>query len=331
VENAVAEAVAVTEAVGDRLLAFEIGNEPDLFAGIHRPGDYSYADYHDEFRRYKDAIRATLPDAAFAGPDVFVRTDWVDEFAKSDAADLRLLTHHYYAQGPPDDPASTIESLLSPNATLAELLRRLQFTSASSGLPYRICETNSCFGGGKPGVSDTMAAALWCLDFLFQIAQSDAAGVNIQTGVNQLGFLSWYSPIAVNSAGAYKAQPIFYALLAFSLSGPGELVRVITDRGSFNLTAYAVRLEDGSLWLTIANKEASRDASVRATCPGVTSVNAVRLTAPSLTSTEGVQLGGSEVSSSGEWSPAAGEQVAVASGEFEIFIPAASAAIVELR
>jgi hypothetical protein len=48
VGEAVDEAMAVASSVGDRLLAFEIGNEPDLFAGIHRPADYSYADYYSE-------------------------------------------------------------------------------------------------------------------------------------------------------------------------------------------------------------------------------------------------------------------------------------------
>src|SRR4029077_1011649 len=42
-ENALAEARAVTRATGNNLLGFEIGNEPDLFSrGVHRRADYGY-------------------------------------------------------------------------------------------------------------------------------------------------------------------------------------------------------------------------------------------------------------------------------------------------
>ena len=132
------------------------------------------------------------------GPDVIVHADWLEQFAATEAADIKLLTYHFYAEGPPDNPASTIENLMKPNAILPGLLGRLEAVSRSSRVPYRICETNSCFGGGKPGVSDTMAAALWGLDFMFTLAQFNAAGVNMETGVNHLGFLSYYTPITAD-------------------------------------------------------------------------------------------------------------------------------------
>jgi hypothetical protein len=326
VDQAVDEAVAVASSVGTSLLAFEIGNEPDLFAGIHRPANYSYADYLAEYRRFKKAIRDKLPNAPFAGPDVLFHPEWLEQFAATEAADLRLLTHHYYAEGPPENPASTIENLLKPNENVWGLLGRLQSASLSSHVPYRICETNSCFGGGKPGVSDTMAAALWGLDFLFTLAQFSAAGVNMETGVNQLGFLSWYSPIGPNGA-----RPIYYGMLAFSLASRGDRLQLTLDNAGLNVRAYAVRSDRGDIWLTLVNKEVSRDAHVRAACPGVTSASALRLIAPSLSSKDGVLLGGSMVNSAGKWSPGASERVQVTGGELEIEVPAASAALVQLR
>jgi hypothetical protein len=330
-DQAVDEAVAVAASVGDSLLAFEIGNEPDLFPGIHRPGNYSYADYYGEYGRFKKAIRAKLPNARFAGPDVLVQTSWVEQFAATEAADLQLLTHHYYAEGPPQSPASTIENLLKPSEALAGLLGRLESASHSADVPYRICETNSCFGGGKQGVSDTMAAGLWCLDFLFMMAQFNAAGVNIETGVNQLGFISWYSPIVGDSAQGYRAQPLYYAMLAFALASRGDRVSLTLDAGGLNITAYAVRSDSGDIWLTLVNKEAIREAHVRAACPGVSTANALRLTAASLTSKDGVLLGGSPVSSAGKWAPGPPELVRVTGGELEIAVPAGSAAVLQLR
>jgi len=331
VDEAVDQAVAVASSVGDRLLAFEIGNEPDLFPGVHRPANYSYADYYPEYRRFKKAIRDRLPNAPFAGPDVIVHPDWLEQLAAAEAADLELLTYHYYAEGPPDNPTSTIETLLKPNDILPGLLGRLQADSRSARLPYRICETNSCFGGGKPGVSDTMAAALWGLDFMFTLAQFNAAGVNMETGVNHLGFLSYYTPIGVDAARKFVATPLYYGMLAFGMASRGERVQLTLDAGGLNVTAYAVRSDGGEIWLTIANKEATRDAPVRVACPGIATAGLFRLTAPSLASKDGVLLGGSAVTSAGKCAPGPPEPVRVNSGEIELNVPAASAAILRLR
>jgi hypothetical protein len=201
--------------------------------------------------------------------------------------------------------------------------------SHSARLPYRICETNSCFGGGKPGVSDTMAASLWGLDFLFTLAQSNAAGVNLETGINQLGFFSWYSPIAVDSAQLYRAQPLYYGMLAFNLAGHGDRLGLSLDNGGINLTSYAVHSENVGTWLTLVNKEAVRDAHVRAACPGISSAHVLRLTAPSLSSKDGVTLGGSPVIA-GRWRPRVAEPVRVVGGELEIDVPAGSAALIRM-
>jgi len=325
VDQAVDEAVAVAASAGDSLLAFEIGNEPDLFPSVHRPANYSYADYYVEYRRFKKAIRDKLPNAPFAGPDVIIHADWLEQFAATEAADLKLLSYHFYPEGPPDNPASTIENLLKPNDLLWGLLGRLQAASGSSRVPYRICETNSCFGGGKPGVSDTMAAALWGLDFLFTLAQFNAAGVNMQTGVNHLGFLSYYTPMS-----AEGVRPLYYGMLAFSLASRGERVQLTLDPAGLNIRAYAVRSDSGEIWLTMVNKEASRDAHVRVVCPGIGKAGALRLTAPSLSSKDGVLLGGSAVSAAGKWAPGPSERIRVAGSELEIGVPAASAALVQV-
>jgi hypothetical protein len=330
-DQAVDEAVAVAATMGGSLLAFEIGNEPDLFPGNHRPASYSYADYYAEYSRFKKAIRDRIPNAPFAGPDVFVQTGWLEQFAATEARDLQLLTQHYYAEGPPENPASTIENLLKPNEVLAGILGRLESASRSAGVRYRICETNSCFGGGKPGVSDTMAASLWGLDFLFTLAQFNAAGVNLETGVNQLGFVSWYSPVRADSAQVYRAQPLYYGMLAFRVASRGERIKLTIDTNGLNMTAYAVHADNGNIWLTLVNKEGTREAHVRAVCPGIAAADALRLTAPSLSSKDGLLLGGSPVSSAGKWAPGPSERVRVVGGEMELDVPAGSATMLRLH
>ena len=134
-------------------------------------------------------------------------------------------------------------------------------------MPYRICETNSCFGGGKPGVSDTFASALWGLDFLFTLAAADAGGANLETGVNQHGFISSYSPLGDDEQGHYSAKPLYYGMLAFAQASRGRRVEAQFDAGNLRVKAYAVLDEDRRLSVTLINKEASQDVEVIAAGP----------------------------------------------------------------
>jgi Glycosyl hydrolase family 79 C-terminal beta domain len=328
--NAVAEAEAVAAAVKDKLLAFEIGNEPDLFGrgkGAHRKADYNYDDYLKEYRRYKAAIRAKLPDAPFAGPDAASAPDWVARFATDEGRDLKLLTHHYYRECA--GPGSTLDKLLHQDPKLAPELQKLQAASESSHVPYRICETNSFCGGGKPGVSDTFGAALWTLDYMFTLASAQAAGVNIETGVNQLGFVSSYSPIGDDQQGKYRARPPYYGMLAFARASQGQRVATSCDASGINLSAYAVSNNQNRLRVTIINKDASRRAAVRITVSGqFANATVLRLTAPSLTSEDDVKLGGSTVTTDADWKPVMIPRLKIRGGECELAVSAGSAAIV---
>ena len=287
VAEAVVEAEAVTANIGDKLLAFEIGNEPDLFnrgSSSHRPSTYEYGDWLKEYRHYKKAIREKLPNAVFAGPDAASATDWVTRLAADEGSDLKLLTHHYYRECA--GPNSTLDKLLRPDPKLAPLLNQLAAATAQSGVPYRICETNSFCGGGKQGVSDTFGSALWVLDFLWRLADAGCAGVNVETGLNQLDFVSWYSPIAENAA-----KPEYFGMLAFAQSVGGERVEVTTQAGDVNVSAYAV-VHGQITSLTIVNKDVDRPVDVTVTMDRKFSQGKVmRLVAPSIESKQGVTLG----------------------------------------
>jgi hypothetical protein len=331
-EEAVEQAQVVTAAAKDKLFAMEIGNEPDLFGHGHRPSGYDYDQWHAEYQRYRDVLRAKLPNLALAGPDAATKTDWVTRFAADEGKDIKLLTHHYYTEGPPNNPTSTIEKLLKDDEKLTRILAACRAASQSVSVPYRICETNSCFGGGKPGVSDTLASALWGLDYLFTLAAGDAAGVNMETGVNQHGFISSYSPIGDDEKGNYSAKPLYYGMLGFAQASRGQRVSARYDAGPLNVKAYAVLGKDKHLWVTLINKEATQGVEV--TIAGArhsAGGSVLRLAGPSLESKEGVTLGGAAVAADGQWQASTHEHAAARGGECVVTVPAASAAIVTLR
>lgn len=330
-EAAVQEAQAVAGILGDHLQSFEIGNEVDIH-GRYTLKYHDFNSYYSNYLAYKESIRAALPSANFSGPDVAGNLGWLLTFATNEVRDIRLLTHHYYRTGA-KTPGATIENLLKTDDGWQGKLSQLQAVSRSSGVPFRINEINSFYGGGKPGVSDTFASALWVLDYMFQIANSGGDGVNMETDINQLGFISHYSPIIHDANGRCHTRPEYYGMLAFALAGRGDLLKLTLDtQDEINFCAYATKDDRGSLWLTMVNKDLSADAEVTIALPAnCARAEVFRLEAPAVTSTNQVRLAGTEVSSKGKWTPGSAHRIHATAGSVEISAPHASAVILHLQ
>jgi hypothetical protein len=327
-QEAAQEAVAVEGILADHLHSFEIGNEVDLHSG-YKPVLKDYPAYHAAYLDYKAAIRAALPRAAFSGPDA--GGNYVSSFAASEARDMKLLTTHYY-RGWAGDPKSTIEKLLQPDEGWEQRSRKLQQIGKENNLSFRINEVNSFSGGGKPGVSDTFASALWCLDYMFRLASYGCDGVNMETDINQLAFISHYSPIVHDAAGHCSARPEYYGMLAFAMAGKGDLLKIELEKSDINLTAYAAKDEKGSLGLTVINKDLSRDARVEVSLPnGFATAGAFRLTAPAVESKTQITFAGKEVSADGTWTPGAPENVVIKDGNAHCSVAHASAVVLRIR
>jgi len=325
--EAVEEAVAVTAALGDRLQSFEIGNEVDLqprFTG-------NFGAYHAAYIDYKAAIRAVLPNASFSGPDVASpTTTWAADFANAESADMKLLTQHYY-RGGAQQPTATIATLLAGDPPWEARLQALRRICRDKGLAYRINEVNSFYGGGKKGVSDTFASALWSLDYMFLLASEGCSGVNLETDVNQYAWISHYTPIFRDESGRLSARPCYYGMLAFAQAGKGALLKLALAKPDINLTAYATKDSKGVLWITLVNKDLERDAQVELSLPeGYSGPEVFRLSAPSASSRDHVTLAGSEVSADGKWTPGPPEKIAVTTGVAGLRVPRASAALLRL-
>jgi hypothetical protein len=220
-QNAVAEAMAAHRILGPRLLALQIGNEPDSFRNRYRPASYTPADYMREWTTFHDAILAAVPQARFAGPDISNKLAYLTAFAAEAPRhpDVILLTGHYYAMGPARSPSATLDQLFAPDPRLATIhaheLPQIAAAMQTAHLPFRITEGNSCWDGGKPGVSDTVASALWCAETMLRFAQFGWSGFNLHGGGN--GF---YTPIAGAPSTGFTRRPEYFGIqFAQRLSG----------------------------------------------------------------------------------------------------------------
>jgi hypothetical protein len=356
-ERAAREAEYVASKIGDRLLYFQVGNEPDLYHNAvnkTRPANWGFDDYMREWLALAEAISARVPSAKFGGPDVAANSGWIGKFASVAAAKLGsklvAVTGHYYAEGPPDDPRMTTERLLRNDPSIGQRTKAIAEEAAKDGLVYRMTEGNSCYRGGKPGMSDAFAAALWGGDYMLELATNGCAGVNLhggsrsalraslgnhmpgeklaeaQTSNRRAGY---YTPIAGEVTDGFTARPIYYGMLLANQFAGGQVrpVKLAADR--VNATAYACE-KGGQLRAAVFNKDAGKDLAVGLRVPNGTKAAKVwRLTGPALDAKSDVMLAGAEVSAATTWSPAAVETLRAGEGGGMVLeVPRASAALV---
>jgi hypothetical protein len=212
----------------------------------------------------------------------------------------------------------------------SEMNPTFSHAAQACGVPCRIVEINSFSGGGKPGVSDTFTSALWALDLLFTLSAYDGAGLNLETGLNQLGFVSSYSPIFDDQQGHLAARPSYYAMLAFAIAGRGKRIQADVST-SANLTAYGTLDNNQQPWVTVINRDIA--TGIQATVSSASafqSAKAMHLNAPSYDAKSGTTLGGAEVSAEGHWKPTNIEKLKPANGHLLLNLDPASAALVKL-
>lgn len=311
IEEAVDEVRAVASILGPLLLCLEMGNEVENYNRGQKPfrqTPYDYKTYRKEYDQWHAAITKAVPGIRFAAPDTASNVEWVERMAKDAHEDVQLLTTHYYREGQNRGSAG---QLLHPDPRLKDVLTRMRAASERSGIPWRMCETSSFSGGGLRGVSDSMIGALWTLDYMLLLAQYGCAGVNIETGVNQLGFISPYSPIQDDGHGLNSAGVPYYGMLAFSTAYRGctEAMMVEIPNSTDIITAYALGNGGKVCCAVLINRG---ESNVRISVAGLgldRRLTAMRLLAPSSDSKSDVTFAGASVDASGKWAPAHSEYV----------------------
>lgn len=327
-EMAAAEAAYVQSTLKQRLLFFQIGNEPDLNHADDSKQRWTFDHYWKLWRQFHAAVLQAVPEAQFGAPDIASRMDWLIEVAEK-RPDIAMLTGHYYAEGPPKDPKMTIEYLLhrGKNPATQEIPSVHQAVQIL-GKPFRMSEGNSCYDGGKPGVSDTFASALWCGDYMLQVAQAGYVGVNLHGGGD--GF---YTPIAGSESEGFVARPIYYGmLLTQHFDGSTFLDAALDNPSNANVTAFAG--ENGQrLKIAIFNKD-PQAATIALHCTGASqaskSAEVYLLQAPAIDSKSGVTFGGASVSADGNFTPRPQASLRLRNGKASLNLPAYTAALVML-
>jgi hypothetical protein len=333
----------------DNVLCFAIGNEPTMYL----PDAETYC---EQLRKYMAAIDSpgVAPGATFSGPAATPgKMSWCRTVAErlggGDGSRLKLITQHSY-------PGSDAKKVADPKAGRAAMLSEKWVAGYQKfydgfvpvvkrqKLGYRLEECNSFYSGGRDEVSNSIAAALWTLDFMYWWASHGCDGVNLHT-VDRTDPAAaerkpgHYTPIS-RTADGYRAHPVAYGMKAFGLGGTrGTFVAVkVNSDDAINLTAYAVTDDEdqagGSVFLTLINKtidQKARDARVTVKLDrSPLRVQTMALIAPDgdPSAKDGATLGGGIIDArgvfAGEWSDRRD-----APGSLTFDVPAASALVVK--
>ncbi|HTU96561.1 MAG TPA: glycosyl hydrolase family 79 C-terminal domain-containing protein [Solirubrobacteraceae bacterium] len=341
--------------------AFEVGNEPDVYsradwlaitadrgldgrlpgrhtAGVALPAALTARDYLRDFRAYAAALSQVAPQVMLGGPALanpIHHGRWITTLVDGAHRSLGMVTiHRYPYTGCPGrrhtSSYATIGRILSPAASagMAAALRPLVDDAHDAGLPLRLTELNSVNCGGRAGVSDAFATALWAPDALFSLLRAGVDGVNLHVRASAVN-----APFALGPAGL-QARPLLYGLILFARTlGPDAQLVTLRARLSrpADVGAWAVRVGRDTLHVLLIDKSRRAErVSLRLPATGTASV--LRLLAPSAAARTGVTLGGRGLGTDGRWEGTAVRQTVISrGGAYAVDVRAMSAALITVR
>ncbi|KAJ7145148.1 glycoside hydrolase family 79 protein [Mycena crocata] len=261
--------------LGDRLLGFQVGNEPDQY-GIHnhRPMTYNEYDYSNDFGVVDAALRADPKMSSvkrkLIGPSIsgnwkledVWNTGFLDTYEDSFAA----LSVEYYPENNCAKVLNTSNATIDPQEIFYTYLnhtagrnivnkylnrcdeRPLPFLCILSQaysttiaqeykLPFIMFETNTASCGGFPGISDSFGSALWALDYGFQMAYS-----NFTTALLHVGGQT--PPTNQSTYHSWTIGPVYYSALivaeAFGKSNKSRIIDLQMNNDSIYTPGYAI-------------------------------------------------------------------------------------------
>ncbi|KAJ5703660.1 hypothetical protein N7493_011585 [Penicillium malachiteum] len=256
-ENALAEARAALSHIKENLVAFEVGNEPDLYPGEVRPLNYSTADYVQEWNYFADAISNQVLKGNPYGLDywrifqalTFVYKGDVFSTAKafSDGIDMtghvKTVSLHQYAAGN-QGWVRLQNSLMNHTAVkgnLTQYIPDMEATHAADpNIIFLLGETNSDYVNlNMAQVEGVFGSSLWLVDYLLYGMSMNISRFNLIQGTN-FGYTSWV-PVENNGQSPGVRPPLYGQLVAADAIGRHPKVQVkALDLEEWNLSAYLV-------------------------------------------------------------------------------------------
>ena len=254
------------DAIGDRLQALEIGNEPDLY------GWFGVSAYVKAFLSFEKALTAKFP-KALGGKPIYQALDtasggW-NKLRYSDAVQAGInstgrisqVAYHFYQL--PDKPNSGMQYLQRRVANHTALVAKMSVFAAKvrylqenhPGTPFILSEVGNTLGRQDIEQRNILATALWNVDYQLHGMAIGVTRVNNQQIVLP-GFQMW-EPV-VSDFGPPLVRANYYSQpLVAEFIGKSGITRVseLAIRGTDLLSAYVAYENDKPARIAIVNME----------------------------------------------------------------------------
>jgi hypothetical protein len=273
---AVAEAQALLAGLGPtRIDSLEIGNEPELYPNQWyeavpgaQPQDSKFEVYLNAFSR----IASALPPSPLAGLATEAgNRSWLGGLPQlfATAPAVRRVTVHQYPLNNCNSNANSPRYASVPNLLAASASQdRLRLMTLSAAVAhayqsaFRVDELNAVVCGGRVGVSNSVASALWVLDTLFQLASAGVDGVNIHTWPGAPAS----QPFTFQQADGHwlsSVRPEYYGMLGFTkVAPPGSRFLQVKTASRAEVRPWATLGADGRIRIALLNSSPTHSHTV---------------------------------------------------------------------
>lgn len=242
-EPAWAQRLASEALAADPAVGFSLGNEPDLYrvpnyAALTQPLPGEEAQAVALYLRLAGELRPAVGSAPVVTPEMSRPDNWRRSFATLIAGvhPQAIGVHMYPLTACLRAGDVTVKGLLSERAGQAPArLSWVPTAAASAGIPAIITEANSASCGGRAGVSDTPASAVWAIRFVLSALRQGFREVRFHASGNA------YDPFVI-SGGQLIARPLEYAIAELNTwIGEGSKVISLRPLGALRATVIAPR------------------------------------------------------------------------------------------
>eukprot|EP01102_Stenamoeba_stenopodia_P007627 TRINITY_DN2143_c0_g1_i2.p1 TRINITY_DN2143_c0_g1~~TRINITY_DN2143_c0_g1_i2.p1 ORF type:complete len:300 (-),score=40.39 TRINITY_DN2143_c0_g1_i2:283-1182(-) len=213
------------------------------------------------------------------------------DYIEREADMCKTISVHHYSGSACNGHIPSLSQLLEDEASVGAVEFQADWIKLTheAGLIYRQGEANSISCGGYSGVSNVFGAALWALDYMFNLANVSADGVNFHNSGQ-----AYYNAISYNSSSSDvpSVHPLYYAIYAMAKTiGTGaklvpynitqstnEMIKIWSVVNDDNQTIHVVVIhkdmnatQPATITLSLANDYQSTAQLTRLTAPSVTS------------------------------------------------------------
>lgn len=271
-----------------KLYSFEVGNEPDLWLeNSFRTAPWTGETYTTQWLDRCEAVYekvlkpANLPSAFFEPPatastigTTFEISQLVDDGIMEGRNGDNYMTvwnqhDYFYFIGVTQTPL-TLDDLMDLDATNTQFAywEKQVGIALKTGLPYVLREMSSVGPIGMPGVSDTLGAALWTLNFFLYAASIGISSVQMHMTDNSNA--SAWQPIAMYGSDTSFVRPQYYAHAAVAqIIGNGNGTTQISTLKTSNvgsgydgrIRAYSAFAKDALQAVVLINAKQANSSS----------------------------------------------------------------------